>query len=456
MAKDKSAPLPRSDATVPTRLLERPKATLATYVLTVREGPDKGKSIRIDGSQASRLLVGTSAVCAFRLTDRQISRRHAAIDSTGAQLRLTDLRSTNGTLANGVAIVEAHLWGGETLRMGQTHIDVELAQAKTMIALSSATSFGRVLGASDAMRKLYPVFERATVNGAHALLEGEAGTGKELLAETLHERSLRSAYAFVVVDASATPAELAEAILFGEEDQGRDRVAPRRGAFEQADRGTLFLDEVSGLPRELQARLARVLETGELPPRADAPATRVDVRVIAATCKNLDEEIQEGRFDENLYTRLCAERIELPPLRSRAGDIELLARHFWARLAGDPSAPPAAFLADLARRDFPGNVRELRDAIVLGLARAEPATTLAHAAPEAGAGAYGDLVASVLALDLPLPRARQRMVSEFERLYVEHILSKHNGHIARAAAASGIALRYFQLLRARQRGKDET
>jgi DNA-binding NtrC family response regulator len=199
--------------------------------------------------------------------------------------------------------------------------------------------------------------------------------------------------------------------------------------------------------------------------------TKVDVRVLAATRRDLDREIQLGRFRDDLFFRLAVARIELPPLRRRAGDIAVLAQHFWKRLADKGMPFPLDFGARLDAYDWPGNVRELYNAVARRVALGEMAqieTARAAGTPDTrpttglppppampsspGAGppsTRGDTIEAVLALDLPLVRARERVVEDFERRYVQRILSQHGGNVTSAAAASGIARRYFQLLRAR-------
>jgi DNA-binding NtrC family response regulator len=195
--------------------------------------------------------------------------------------------------------------------------------------------------------------------------------------------------------------------------------------------------------------------------------TRVNVRVIAATRRNLDQEIQAGRFRDDLFFRLAVARVELPPLRRRTGDIALLARHFWRTYAGEGSAPDD-FVRRLESYDWPGNVRELHNAVVrrlslgdldpvLGFGERDESGALPSAPPTSASSAprASDAFEEILSRDLPFPRARDEALGEFERRYVERLLARYAGSVTRAAAASGIALRYFQRIRARQaRRKD--
>jgi DNA-binding NtrC family response regulator len=435
------------------------------FTLTVTAGPDVGGSVTIDGARAGRALVGTGPACDLRLTDREVSRRHLAVGLEGARLRLTDLGSRNGTHVGPIAVVDAYLTGGEEVRLGATVLTATREVTATKAAPTDAMRFGRTLGGSVEMRRLYPLCERLAQSAVPVIIEGETGTGKELMAESLHEEGPRSAGAFVVLDCSAVPVRELEAELFGVE-AGAVARDTRPGVFERAMGGTLLLDEIAELPLEAQPKLLRVLERREVRRVGGAGAVPVDARVLVATRKDLDREVQAGRFREDLYFRLAVARLELPPLRRREGDVGLLARHFWRQLdTGDPPAP-CALPPWLDAYEWPGNVRELRNVIARLLALGElsaepptekPGTPVTAPGPAVvpspkGLGPQPCWADEILGLDLPLPRARQRMSEEFERRYVERILQRYGGNVARASAASGLARRYFQLLRARHQG----
>jgi DNA-binding NtrC family response regulator len=237
-------------------------------------------------------------------------------------------------------------------------------------------------------------------------------------------------------------------------------VASRKGVFEQAHGGTLLIDEIGDLDAALQSKLLRAIERSEVRRLGGDRPIRVDVRVIAATRRDLDREVQEGRFRDDLFHRLAVGRIELPPLRKRRGDVAFLARHFWQALGAQRPLPHETLLRweDYA---WPGNVRELRNAVARQLAvgdlpRSAGAATEALDAtpspepwPEAIPGQR--VIADVLAQHLPLPMARAQVVEAFELIYIEQVLAEHGGSVVRAAAASGIARRYFQILRSRHR-----
>jgi DNA-binding NtrC family response regulator len=447
-----------------------PPEPVPSFVFEVIDGPDRGVSLTVDAAQPSRAYIGKSHICQLRLSDPTVSRRHLAID-LGDQLRLTDLGSTNGTLVNGVRLMDAFLMGeGEIVQIGATTIRV-IRVAPTLVQMPSATSFGRVFGASPEMRRLYPLCERLASSDVPLIIEGETGTGKELLAEALHERSARAKEPFVVFDCTAVPPTLLEATLFGHERGAfTGAIATNKGLLQQADGGTLLVDEIGELDISLQPKLLRAIERSEFRRVGGNQWITINVRIMAATRRNLDKEIQAGRFRDDLFYRLAVARVELPPLRERRGDIALLARHFWERLGGQ-GPMPYDMLLRFEDYHWPGNVRELYNAVARALALGELANTEADwrggpgrmmAAPKEPPRRPGemlgtpslDVIDRVIALGLPLSQSRDLVVDEFERRYIQKVLDRHGGDATRAALASGIARRYFQLLRARQAKAD--
>lgn len=398
----------------------RPEPTGAAFVLAVVDGPDAGLVVTLDAS-GPRVLLGQSPVCTIRLSDPEISRRHAALSVGDTSLSLIDLGSTNGTSVNGVTIKEASLFGGEAIRIGSTIISVR-RESPRFVELTQAKSFGRAVGESAAMRKIFPVLARLAASDAPVLLEGEAGTGKELVAEELHLASARKDGPFVALESSELPTHALTQRLFGE-----------GGLVAQAKGGVLFIDEIGNLPRDAQAALRDLVESG------------ADVRIVAATRRDLDRDVASGRFADDLFFLLASGRVELPPLRDRGADVAVLARHFWATLEAG-SELPEDFLPRFEHYTWPGNVRELRSAVVARMTLGELGRTYrSDDAKERGL----DLITAVLEDDLPFPTARERVVKAFERRYVERMLARHHGNVTQAARASGVAHRYFQLIRAR-------
>ncbi len=442
-----------------TNLLLRPgRPKQASFVLRVSDGPDKGKAFVLDASEPQRVLAGGSASCQIHVSDPSVSRRHAALEIQERRLRLADLGSSNGTYVNGISIVEVFLDGGEFVRMGQTTFHVQMQETDSTSAIPEQSSFGRVVGASEEMRRLYPLAARLAQLDVTVLIEGETGCGKEVLAESLHEMGPRASGPFVVFDCMSAPPNLLESALFGHEKGAyTGAISSRAGVFEQAHRGTLLIDEIGDLDISLQPKLLRVLQRSEVQRIGSSKVIKVDVRVLAATRRNLDEEVQAGRFRDDLFFRLNVARIELPPLRRRRGDVRLLAQHFWDLLGGKGRAISQSLLDRLEAYCWPGNVRELYNTMARHLALGELAgdqvgdmgrrhPPLDEAPTDAGSP---DFIDDVLVKELPLPEARQMVMEEFERRYLEHALELHGGNVTKAAAAAGIARRYFHLLRAR-------
>jgi two-component system response regulator HydG len=440
------------DEDVATALREGTDAALHTarsFTVTVLDGAERGKAFELDGTQPARVLVGKSPACEIRLKDPEVSRRHAALDASRGVLHLSDLGSTNGTFVNGVRVVEAFVGDGDVVRLGDTTLRVDAKGTALDVPLSKATGFGAVLGSSVEMRRLYPLCERLAQSDVPLVIEGETGTGKEVLAEALHEASPRAAGPFIVFDCTAVPPTLAESELFGHERGAfTGAVSTRKGVFELAHGGTLLIDEIGELDLQLQPKLLRALERSEVRKVGSDRWMRVDVRVMAATRRDLDREVSEGRFRDDLFFRLAVTRVELPPLRMRRGDIGVLARHFWRELGGGDSPIPYAVLQAFESHSWPGNVRELRNAVARRLALGE-LTRDERGLIEGGGTGDGDAIERVLGQHLPFPRARETLVREFERRYVERVLEEHGGNVSKAARASGIARRYFTLIRAR-------
>jgi DNA-binding NtrC family response regulator len=390
---------------------------LRSYRLTVVEGPDAGASLPLDVASPTRVLVGQSKACQLVLSDRQVSRRHVGADLHHGSVKIVDLGSKNGTRVNGVRVFEAIVEPGDRIALGGTTLRVDLADAPHEPAnMTPNVNFGRIVGASVAMRRLYPLCERLAASDLPAVIEGETGVGKELLAEAIHEAGPRKAKPFVVFDCAAN------------EDVN--------ATLEQANGGTLLLDEIAELDDDAQARMLRLVD-------------RKDVRLLATSRRDLDKAVQGGRFREELFFRLAVSRIELPPLRERDGDVPLLARTFWKTMSGQRTFPDA-LLDRYEGYTWPGNVRELRNVVARRLTLGAFGDSGVHrpsAAPDVAS--QSDVIERVLAMDLPLVEARGRVVSEFEARYLAKVLERHGGNVSRAAAASGIARRYFQVLRAR-------
>ena len=368
------------------------------FELHVIDGPDAGHTFAIAPSTV--VLVGTSKLCAVRLRDDAVAARQCSIELTGSQLRIIDLGGgpdypPTTTRVNGVCALEAFLVGGEIIRVGQTALVVR-RKSGDETAPSQATSFGRVIGESSQMRALYTVLETLAQRRTPLVIQGERGTGKRLLAEELHAHGPWRDGPFVVVP----------------------RHAPIAPFVPLAQGGTLYVEDAA-------TDEARSLEVPS------------DVRVIFGARGALD-----AAYD----------RVTLPPLREREGDVAILARRFWSELGGE-GALPDDFVARVTDRAWTGNCRELRMAVSDRLRHgAEELTSdiieiIGGARPSAPA----DVIEDVVANELPFVKARNEVMAEFERRYIDHALEKAGHNVARAAANSGIAHRYFQVLKSRRK-----
>lgn len=424
--------------------------------LSVIAGPSRGHSFRVDDLDHRRTLVGSSVACDIILADRRVSRRHAAVETRLGELLLVDLGSSNGTYLGPVRIREAFLKSGDVFTIGETSLRVDLDAEEHPIESDPAARFHGVIGTSREMRRLYPTFRRIAETDLPVLVEGETGTGKEVLADSLHRASRRARGPFVVCDCTTLTPTLLEAELFGwERGAFTGASEARAGLFENAHGGTLFIDEIGELEIGLQAKLLRALERGEVRRVGGSRYTKTDVRVIAATRRDLDQEVTARRFRDDLFYRLAVTRLELPPLRRRSGDVSFLAQCFAKELGGPPGRMPTEMLERLEAHDWPGNVRELKNVIARYVALAE--LELEVEGPQGEKGCAGgpstargpDFLEALLEEGRPLEVARERFLAEFERRYVRRMLERTGGNVTRAAEAAGVGRRYFQKLKAR-------
>ncbi len=421
-----------------------PTVEFAAVYLRVLEGPDRGSDLHLS---AGVTRIGTAPGCHLRLTDTTVSRVHAEIRVSAEGIRLLDNGSTNGTRVDGIDVIEARLTAGCTLTLGATSVRVELEDDPVIVSLSTKDSFGGVLGAGPEMRRVYSIAEMIAPSDATVLIQGETGTGKEILARAIHDASKRSAGPFVAVDCGAIAENLIESELFGHvRGSFSGAVKDRRGLFEEAEGGTIFLDEIGELPPALQPKLLRVLEAREVRRVGANTARKLDVRVLAATNRALARGVNDGSFREDLYYRLAVCEIALPPLRARREDIALLANHFYARITGSGDVLPGPVLASLMSRSWPGNVRELKNFVersaCLGWSMSRTEATPAMA-PEAPVPILSE---ALVPIDLPLKDARLAWTQRFEVLYVRALLQRTGGNVTKAAASAGVNRRYLHRL----------
>ncbi|CAN5514518.1 hypothetical protein BH11MYX1_BH11MYX1_46050 [soil metagenome] len=406
-------------------------------------GPSRGAQWDARGE---RCAIGSHPSNDLVLDDNTVSRFHCELAISGGTVRVRELGSRNGTTAGAIRIVDASVSGGAVLVLGNSQLEIRVDDDVTEVAASPRTSFGAIIGASEPMREVFSQLEKIAASDATVLVEGETGTGKEGVAEAIHEASARRAGPFVVVDCSAITASLLESELFGHEAGAFTGAIDRRiGAFEQAAGGTVFLDEIGELPAELQPKLLRVLEAREVRRVGGKQPIRCDLRIVAATNRDLRGEVNRGSFRADLYYRLAVIRLALPPLRERHGDIPLLVDQLLRRL----HAPEATrqllmtsdYLAELAAAPWSGNVRELRNhleqCVVFGERRA-PGVEAAPMPRPHGVDAT-----------IPYEIARKHAIDDFERAYVTALLALSDGNVAKAAREAGVNRAYLHRLLSR-------
>lgn len=394
-------------------------------------------------SSGGRTAVGSHESCEVRIDDPVLSRFHCELRVDDGAVWLRDLGSKNGSTVDGVPVREARLRDGSVLVVGRSSLRFAEGQEQEPLALSEHTALGSLVGQSVAMRRVFALMERAARSDVTVLIEGETGTGKEGVAESLHELGPRREGPFIIVDCSAMPPQLLESELFGHERGAFTGAVQRRvGAFEAAHRGTLFLDELGELPTELQPKLLRVLERKEIRRVGSNTYLPVDVRVVAATNRDLRARVNEGDFRADLYFRLAVLRLALPPLRERLEDVPLLVERFRERMAVAPEVAARVFtpelLARLMRSSWPGNVRELRNHLERCVVLEQPLPT-----GEADAAPTNELTVDPT---LSYSEAKRRVLDVFERRYLEALLTHHGGNVTQAAKAAGMDRPYVYKL----------
>ncbi|WP_234023450.1 sigma 54-interacting transcriptional regulator [Sorangium cellulosum] len=409
----------------------------------VVDGPDRGLVVELPGPEAR---VGLGRECDLVLKDPTVSRLHLVVRVEGERIRVIDAGSRNGTAVDGVEVHDAYARPDAAIVVGGTTMRLRMLNDVIELPLSERERFGGMLGRSVAMRRLFAVLERVAATDATVLVEGETGTGKELVAEALHEESPRQGGPFVVFDCSAVSATLIESELFGHvRGAFTGAVSERPGAFEAADGGTLFLDEIGELPLDLQPKLLRALERREVRRVGANVPRRVDVRIVAATNRNLAREVERGKFREDLYYRLAVIQVALPPLRERQGDVPLLVRRFEEELRPRSGSPPPLseeVVAALAARSWPGNVRELRNAVARALSLGTAGSAGGPPSPAAPSG--GAQGAPAVDLNEPLLAGRERVAEAYEKAYLDAALKQTGGNVSRAAELARVNRKLIQ------------
>jgi DNA-binding NtrC family response regulator len=410
--------------------------------LRVLDGPDRGTVADDVGGEMS---CGTAPGNTLVLSDPTVSRYHFVITITPRGVQLRDVASTNGLFIGANRIESAWIEPGTMLKVGLTTLRFELGDSDVEEPLSTADRFGRALGRSVGMRRVFEALPRIASSDATVLLEGETGTGKSMLAEALHQSSPRRRQPFVVVDCGAIPPTLIESELFGHERGAFTGAQHARvGAIEQAAGGTVFFDEIGELPQDLQPRLLRVIEDRTVKRVGGRDPIRIDVRVIAATNQDLRAAVNRGDFRADLYYRLHVVSLRLPPLRERGEDIPLLIESFFEQFAGHPGAPQP-LVDELCRHDWPGNVRELRAAVERAVLLGDPALWRAIVEETQGS-APAPASSEPFDESLSFRAAKERAMVRWERGYLAELLHRHGNNLSRAARAARMDRTYLREL----------
>jgi DNA-binding NtrC family response regulator len=428
-------------------------ARLRRCRVEVVSGPDAGL---VRDVEAAVIRIGARRGNDVQLSDSKVSGLHCEIRLDDRGYRLRDLDSTNGTYVSSLRINDVYIAGGAQIALGGTRLKFEPLGESVEIELADTDKFGSMIGRSVKMRELFARLEKLARADTTVLVTGETGAGKELVAEALHDHSPRKDGPFVVLDCGSIPPNLIESELFGHERGAfTGATTSYAGAFERAHGGTVFLDEIGELPLGMQPKLLRVLERKEVRRVGGAKTIEVDVRIVAATNRDLGVEVNRGRFREDLYYRLAVARVHVPPLRERKDDLPLLIEHILATTPGGEVASIAQETIDLmVKHDWPGNVRELRNVIERAVLlaetpenedslrrapaptpRSEPSITVTPS--QTATSTEGQMTVPV-DVSVPFKNAKQTVISEFERRYISRLLAQHDGNISAAARAAGI------------------
>jgi DNA-binding NtrC family response regulator len=373
-------------------------------------------------------VVGRNEACDLVLDDRKVSAVHMELVATERGVRVRDLGSRNGTFLGDTRIGEVYLLKTTTLTIGESTMEFSPSNPE-QVTVPDVAEFGPLVGTSAVMRSVFEKLAKAAPTELTVLVTGETGSGKELVAAAIHQASPRSNKPFVVVDCGAIPATLAESALFGHERGSFTGAVDKRvSPFIEADGGTIFLDELGELPLDVQPKLLRALAEQRIKAVGSNNYRPVNVRVVAATRRDLVREVNAGTFRSDLYFRVAQFRVELPPLRQRLEDIPALVRRMMHDL-GDKHAynrVTSDSLERLMRHDWPGNVRELRNVVAVAMAFAKdgPIDLAQHLAPLAQASE------STPTRGRTFQDAKREVLARFEREYFTALYAECGGNVS--------------------------
>jgi len=436
----------------PTLVISSDKASNAILVkkskLLVISGALQGREFMVDKNV---FTIGSGPNNDLVLQDSTVSRRHCEIKLVPEGYMVSDLGSTNGTVIQGVKVTEAFLSQSTDIQLGKTKLVFCPLKEAMAYTLSQNESFGALLGKSIPMRRVFHIAETYAPTDATILIEGETGTGKEVLAEEIHKHSARKDKPFVVIDCAAMAKELIESELFGH-TKGAFTGAnvDRVGAFEYADGGTVFLDEIGDLSPELQPKLLRVLEKKEIRKVGTNKLKNIDVRIISATNRKLEAEVNAGRFREDLYFRLSVVHIDLAPLRNRKDDLPQLTKRFLKEFIGNDAMDQVAdfdkTMESFKNHDWPGNVRELRNLIEIAAYNNQRPINLTSYLYLGRMKTSEEGESDGNADAKPFKVAKGDIVEKFERDYIAALLKRNEFNVSKAAREAGIERAYLQRL----------
>ncbi len=418
---------------------------IRSYVLCVVAGPDAGLMRKLE---SGTLFLGTHENNDIILRDPTVSRYHLELQVRADGIKVTDMDSTNGTYIGSTRLGSVLVRTRSCFRVGgESQIEITPEEERVEVAPFPAHYWGQAYGVSKAMSELFALLNQVAPTDTNVLLQGETGTGKELLAEGIHEKSYRSDGAFVVVDCGAIPRDLLAAELFGHTKGAfTGATTQKRGLLDEASGGTLFLDEIGELSLDLQPKLLRVIEKREIRPIGETRFHKVDVRVIAATNRDLKSMVRSGKFREDLYFRLAVVNAVVPPLRKRPEDIPGLIHIFLEQMNKGDFHLPERIVEQLKHYNWPGNVRELRNVVERGVSlTAEEITRYTDQNQNRNNG-FVDGGMPLEVMDLPFKEAKNLLVESFEREYLTQLLLRHRGNISRAAMEAGIDRNYIHRL----------
>jgi DNA-binding NtrC family response regulator len=457
--------------------------------LTVLSGMKAGQVLEVSGD---RLRVGKGEENDLTLPDATVSREHFELLNQGDGYLIRDLGSTNGLWLDQYRIREAFIRPGSVIKAGDVQLRFEPLFKPMAVPAWPEKKFGALVGASQRMRELFSMLSRLSNTDATVVILGETGSGKGAVARAIHDNSPRKSKPFVVIDCGAIADNLIESELFGHERGAfTGATSTRRGALEQAAGGTLFIDELLELRLDLQPKLLRALEEREFRRVGGSQTIKLEARIMAASQRDLWQQVQLGKFREDLYFRLAVFTLPIPPLRERTEDIPLLAENFARAMPGGESLTKKLtpqLLYRLQQHPWPGNVRELRNVVERALYLADgddvaglfspsaaafppratiqniqgqapqppaitntvvPASSSSTAPLVVPAPVYeqaGPSLALKVNLDSPFKEAKEKMTEQFEAAYLKRLMERTAGQVSSAAREAGIDRKHLYTL----------